>query len=515
MLQSIAGETRPHRPLFQRRVGLRALSWVCAAALLLSLLPLFGLSLFNHACYDDYGFSLRTHAAWRQTGSLLATVAAAAENTRGIRYTWQGTYTSSFVSALQPALFGESLYWLSTAFLLTLLLFSLWFFLRQALLRALGADRDAFRIVYCLTALVMVQFVPDVSEAFFWYNGGVAYTMVWSLMLLRLGSWFAFERSARAGRWLWFALTACLTVLLGGGTYGTLLFAALVDLLLLARAMLIRRKDRIAEAALTLGLLACFAYSASAPGNLVRAATLSGAVSAPKAVAQALYFGTALMGSWCSLAMLALWFAAAWLMRDALRRSSLSFRYPGWVTALGVGLFCAQLAPTLYTGIYLGDGRSMNAYYFTCVLMGGALSLYWMGWGLRRWDAKPRPAAPQDGPAPGLRLTAVCACAALMLAGCLAYKPEGKTYYGPQNTASGSALLSLATGQAQAYDAAMDARDRQFNDAAQTDLILTPVQDVPDAFMSDVTVGVQTEYVQGLYAEYYGKHSVVFQDEQP
>ena len=130
--------------LARRRLSGRALMWLCVAGLLLSLMPLYALSAYNHACYDDFGFSILTHDAWRETGSFRETVRAAVQNTVGIRNTWEGTYTTSFLSALQPALFNEDLYWLTTALLLTFLLFALWFFLRQALVRGLGADRQAF-----------------------------------------------------------------------------------------------------------------------------------------------------------------------------------------------------------------------------------------------------------------------------------------------------------------------------------------------------------------------------------
>ena len=73
--------------------------------------------------------------------------------------------------------------------LLTFLLFAVWFFLRQALVRTLGADRQAFWTAFCAVTFVMVQFVPELSEAFFWFNGGVAYTLLWAVAMVRLGVW--------------------------------------------------------------------------------------------------------------------------------------------------------------------------------------------------------------------------------------------------------------------------------------------------------------------------------------
>ena len=137
-------------PVLQRNISNRALAWLCVAVLLVSLMPLYALSFYNHACYDDFGFSLLTRAAWQETGSVLATVGAAVDNTKGIRNTWEGTYATSFISALQPALFGENLYWVSTLVLLTFFLFALWFFLRQVLVVVLHVDKPTFRMALCI-----------------------------------------------------------------------------------------------------------------------------------------------------------------------------------------------------------------------------------------------------------------------------------------------------------------------------------------------------------------------------
>lgn len=170
----------------KQRLSNRVLVWLCVAALLVSLLPLYALSFYNHACYDDFGFSILTHDAWRDTGSWLETFRAAMANTVEIRQTWEGTYATSFISALQPAVSGEHLYWLTTLVLLSFFLIAVWFFLRQVLGRMLKADKTTFWMAFCSVSFVMIQFVPDLSEAFFWFNGGVAYTLMWSVMILSL-----------------------------------------------------------------------------------------------------------------------------------------------------------------------------------------------------------------------------------------------------------------------------------------------------------------------------------------
>ncbi len=496
----------------------RLVAGLCVLLLVASLAPLYALSFYNHPFYDDFGFSLLTRAAWTSARSLPAVAEAALRNTAGIRNTWEGTYTTSFIGALQPAVFGEGYYWITTFLLLTALLCALWFLLWQALGKGLGCDVPTCVIAFCALAFVIIQFVPDVSEAFFWFNGGTAYTLMWALccfwagLLLKLA-----QAQTKAKTALWFALLAPVTVLMGGAKYSTVLFACLLLFCFTLRAFLLRRPKRLLYLLLALLLLGCLFFSASAPGNAVRAKTLHGGMGAPKAVLQALYFGLALMGNWFSLPLAAAVLLWAGLLLPFLRQSRLGFAHPVWVTALALGLFCAQLAPTLLTGNYLGDGRTVNTYYFSYVLMACLLMVYWLGWGLKRFAKSApseAPAAPPQATAPprGISLRLLSGVLALLVLGCLSCRPEGAESYGPQNMAGGSAALSLWRGEAQAYDRAMDARDALLNDPAQAAITLVPVAPIPKAFMSDALDSQSLEYVLSLYAEYYGKASVTVAD---
>ena len=502
--------------ILKKHISNRVLVWLCVAALLVSLLPLYAISFYNHACYDDFGFSIRTHERWRDTLSAWDTFMAAVENTRIIRHTWEGTYATSFISALQPALMGEHLYWITTAVLLTFFLFSVWFLLHQVLTRLLKADRSTFWMAFCAIAFVMVQFVPELSEAFFWFNGGVAYTMMWSLMSLRMGLWVCFFLAGKKGtKWFSGILLVLVTVMMGGAKYSTVLLAALLDALIVAYGFWKKRRDRFVNLLIFLVLMICFIFSMIAPGNGVRAQTLMGGMSAPKAILQAFYFGLALMGSWFSLPLMVVWAFVAWQLMEALNGCPYRFHHPVWVTILSVCLFCAQLAPTLYTGNYIGDGRTVNTYFYTFVIMSCALVLYWMGWFMRRFESAKVP-FPAIGTSKkdGLRIAAFAVAVVLLVIGCVSYHPEGSLSYGPQNMASGSALRSILNGEAQAFDEAMDARDSALNDPSQPEVILEPVENIPAAFMGDALESDNIDYVLNLYQEYYQKQRVSVAEEE-
>ena len=83
---------------------------LCALALLVSVIPLYAISLYNHPYYDDYGFSAEVHQVWKETGSLTAVLRQAIESAKVTRQDWQGTYTGTLLSNVQPGIFSESLY---------------------------------------------------------------------------------------------------------------------------------------------------------------------------------------------------------------------------------------------------------------------------------------------------------------------------------------------------------------------------------------------------------------------
>ncbi|NLO83839.1 MAG: hypothetical protein GX096_00190 [Clostridiales bacterium] len=501
--------------LRQKTISYRTLSWLCVAVLLLSLTPLYAISFYNHACYDDYGYTIENHKVWQETGSLGEVLKGAADFTVGAHETWDANYTAAFINTMQPSLFGSDMYWISTVVLLTFFLASIWFFLRQVLVKTLHADRTTFWMAFSALAFVMIQFIPDVSEAFFWFNGGVAYTLSWSFVLLRIGTWIGFENCKKKHtKVLVYLLMLLLTVAVGGIKYTPLLLALLGDACLLLYAFAKKRPARWLELALSLLLVGLFIFTATSPANVVRSATLSEGLSAPMAILQSFFFGIALMGNWFSLPLVVVWAMVAWQIAEALHGSPKRFNHPIWITILCLCLFCAQLTPTLYTGNYIGDGRAQNTYFYTFVLMGCALSVYWAGWILRRTEGKTVFPAIGTAKKDGLRIGAFVVAMVLLIVGCVAYHPEGTEGYGPQNMASGSALMSLLTGEAQRYDEQMDEREAILSDPDQTEVEISPLEEIPAVFMGDDLNSNVVDYVLHLYGEYFDKESVRIAEEE-
>lgn len=376
---------------------------------------------------------------------------------------------------------------------------------RQLVRRVMGAGTAEWLILFSLSALVMMQLTPSISEAWFWWNGGMVYLMVWCCLALRTALWLRLEGSRRGSPLCLLAMGA---VKRGGGRRqfrhaAVRLRAGRAAAVLLLPA---EGKEPLGQADLLRSHAGGLCLQHDRPGNAVRGQTLSGGMSAVKAILESFYFGMALMSRYFSPALAALWLAAVLLLKDKLAECPCSFRYPLLAAAVFVCLYCCQLTPTLYTGNYLGDGRAQVLQYYNYVLLSTLLVLYLTGWVLKKKESAPcRRTVSRAGAA----LTAV-----LLVLGMMSFQRPDEAIAGWKNTLTGSTFCSLLNGQAAAFEEQMTRRDAEMNDPSRKTVQLEPAEDIPKAFMGEVLDTDMKDYVLSLYAEYYQKDSVTLQEKE-
>lgn len=489
----------------------RGLLWLSVAALVLGALPLYAISLYNHPYYDDYGFSAQAHQAWRDTGSVGAVLRAAWESALETRQGWQGTYTGTLLSNVQPGIFSEQLYFIGTFVLLTAFIACFLCFFSVVMGR-LGMDRTGRWTLGCLAVTLMIQFMPDAGEAFFWFNGGIGNTFIYSLMALAAA---LMVRLAEAkGRAVGLTAALCvLMVLLGGGSYGGGLLSVCMLAVCLVWMLRVRHPRRWRFAGLAALLLLCFAYSMSAPGNAVRAGVIGYRAPAVKAVLQALYYGVAQMSAYLRPALIAVTLAALPALYGAAKKSPWRFSHPWLVLGLTGALYCTQMTPPLYAIASIGAGRIVNTYFISFVALWFPAVYYLAGFAARRLEAAGRGQLIRPLTARGYgALLAVSLC--LLGMGCLACRPAGEALYGVQNMNGPSAALSILSGEAARYDAEMTLREEALNDPAQPVVTLSPLTAVPDVFMDDLIVPGAEYDVRPSLAAYYGKEAILIAGEE-
>lgn len=414
--------------IFQKRAG-RTAAFILIC-FFVSLIPIFYVSFFNHPSADDYGYSDLVRSALLGGGGFPGAMRAACSEVVDTYFTWQGTFSAVFLFSLQPAVFSPHLYFLSTFLMIGALTGCTVFFYETVLVRWLGCSKSNWIIVSFLTLFATIQFIPDRSEAFYWYNGSVYYTFFYSLALLlaALLIRILLAQSMR-GKIILTVLSCLLSVVIGGGNYTTVFVTTLLYAL---AAVLVLRRKAIGRWCFLIPLpflAASFLISATAPGNAVRAVRLAGRSLSPvQAIGRSLLCAFGYFGQWSALPQVVLFLFLTPLLYRAAQKCRWSFRNPLAVCVLAFCFFACQMTPPLYAMGFAGAGREIDVYYDSYYLLVIFCIFYLCGWMNRNF--------PQNVPADTARkmihdrfASASLACLVLFLAGCCGLGVHGMTSF--------------------------------------------------------------------------------------
>lgn len=476
---------------------------LCAVVLGLSLLPLCGISIYNHPCSDDYNYGLYVSQAVRAGGSLWDVLVAAARETTETYFDWQGTFSAVFLMALQPAAFGERFYILTPYLMVGSLLFSNFFFLKEVCVRRLGMSRSAWVTISCVMGFFMVHFAPSAFEGFFWYNGSVFYTFFHSLMLCALTFLLKFLRVSTSGRKIACGVTAAvLCFFLGAGNYPTALLTWVILLGTFIWTFHARRPRSQRWVTLICLLLetGAFALSVLAPGNSVRQAYFESRPGAVQSVILALGASIQKITQWSTLPLLiALLFLVPLFCRYAAQLS-FQFRWPLAAILASVCVLGILLTPPIYAMGGTGAGRMEDLYYNTFCLLAPGVVFYLCGWVTHHASLK---RAPKQ-----LQVSTSAFLLALIIPFCL----TTFTLKNFKSLTGVSALRSLISQDARAYSAQVDEQLELLEDPNLTDVVLESVTYRPELLMptsvpllSDDPNATANQRV----ATFYGKNSVI------
>ncbi len=488
---------------FDKLLTEKRIAICCAVLFALSLLPVLTIAFYDHPCSDDYSYGLYAAQTVREGGSFRQVLAAAARETKETYFDWQGTFSAVFLMALQPAAFGEEFYAVTPYIMLGSLLFGTFFFCRELLVHQFSMSSWAWVTTSCALGFFMVHFAPDPFEGFFWYNGALFYTFFHGVMLCMLGFLSKFLRARDLAGSLPYALGAgLLSFFLGGGNYPTalltcvLLFAAV----LFAFCKPLGLPQKLGTLLFLLLELTAFAISMLAPGNSVRQAHFENRPGAIRAVLLALGASVRNITEWTTLPfLLALLFLCPLFCRYAAK---LSFRFPLPFAAVGIAvcLLGVLLTPPIYAMGGTGAGRMENLYYDAFCLLAAGVTFYLCGWFTHRpglWKAV-KAAKPAASP-----LLAALVVAFGLSVACL---PDFTSLTGV------SAALSLWCGEAQGYDAQVQAQARLLEDPSATNAVVESLTYRPELLLP-TSVPVLSEDpenpVNQRVAAFYGKSSVV------
>lgn len=481
----------------------RACSRLCIALLIAGAIPLLVAAFYNHPCNDDYTFGLLTKAAWDQTHSLWEVLKAAVEQARITWGNWQGTWAAVVVFALQPAIFGESWYAISTFLLLGALIASVFYFF-HSLLRGLSqpgarASRDLVNVISGVICLVLVQMIPSPVQGFYWWNGASYYVLFFALMLVEVVQLVRIL-SGQAGK-VRVALAALIGCVIAGGNFITALLNAELTVAAFLFALVKKKRGRVALSVVLTAMLAGFIPSILAPGNAVRQAAVGGGLDPLRAIVYSFRQAYQYLDTWftplslCVALMLIPFLCLVPVEKMVPRRLPVL-----WLLALVFCFFASAFTPQLFgMGLGWAELRVVNVWFFLfwilllLVLLAVIQSIRLGALGGRWVTDVPRKIRQFTAAA------AACACVCVALTAVLNRSEE--PYAGI------SALKSLLTGEAQAYHDTHLQRLRIMSGPQETvELPALPCE--PHVlFMDDIRENPDS-WINEDYAAYYGKSAV-------
>lgn len=352
--------------------------------LILLLVPHFRIAIYSAPWYDDYMYGKFVKNFLDQKYSLKSALDGALYCVRTQWYAWQGTFSSIFFMSLSPLVWSENLYFLGPMFLIAILPISVCVLMKVLVRDVMKEDRAFTVTLQCITAAMVVVFIHAPQQGFFWYNAGVHYVGMHSLLLLLVAAWI--KLLTEAGKIsstflvLWTLVGA---VLAGGANFVTTLQGLLIVLSLVALGILLRIRRTILLIPSLLIYTFAFYKNVSAPGNNVRNAILRGSglgMGPLSAVMQSFAEAFRHMGSFTGWRTLAVMVLLAPIIWQAVQKLNFRYRFPGLFLLWSFCLYATGFTPSLYSLGHAGLSRTLNAVKITYQLLLIINEVYWIGW---------------------------------------------------------------------------------------------------------------------------------------
>lgn len=475
---------------------------VCLVALTVILWPLLLLAKYDYPTADDWSFGKYMYRAM-QAGEGLSGVFHAISETLS-QNVWEARFSILILLALQPAAFGEHFYRITPYLMIGSVIVSQLLLIRECiggqekenrlLVLPIGIPMAIFQILYC----------TNPEESFYWYNGSVNYTFVYSLSLILLVLYLEIGicKISKAKRAVFTILACLLAVLVGGNNFSTSV-STMCLLLCLQILFLIYRRDAFRRTWIVtlleiVSVLVCI--TSPLTSNRLNA-NFGGETMNSPLMAIWLSLERTFMNiiSWTNLKVLLMLLVVFPFLWKAVSNMNYAFRFPGLFTALSFGVYSSQATATIYVDGTMGGGRQGAILWYFYVLWMVANVLYWCGWIAKR-DAIAAKAEKADQLV-GKYLLHYSTAAGVLLAAAVLF---GNV----QSTTSYRAYRMWKNGWAQAYGAGWEDRLKVLKDDSVKNPVFTPLNYVELIMYTDLQPEDGYVWVNSACAEYYGKESV-------
>lgn len=462
-------------------------------------LCIIGGGLYVYPQGDDFEYGAYAHQAIEAGYGLQGALGGAAKMVAKSYKIWQGTFSSIFLMALQPGIWGEKYYHLTPLLLIGLLLSALFFFMDSLFRKVCGAKKREVFLLFLLAAFLMTQLVPAQVSAFYWWNGAIHYTGAIAFLLYMVS--FVIRAAGGTSKKKFYITAACVAaVMVGGGNLVTALIGSVLVIYALIAVGISKRRELL-KYILTPGmaLASAFIINIAAPGNWIRQGN-SGEIieygvigSIIKSFEVCTEYA---LGEWIDIFWILMVLSAMPLLSKIASRFRFSYPLPGIVSLAAFCMLSAMYTPQLYAIGEWDTGRIQNIIYDMFIIETLVLEFYWLGWIQKQnalsWDI-------------GMTWKWYAACSA---AGMAAFVLTAAA--DPESMTSSAVLAAVSNGEAQEYADAIQENIRKIKRSPDDELIqIQEPPQKPEIFKSN-----EIETWRYGTAAYYGKNKIRYYGEE-
>ena len=370
---------------------LKKYRWISSIVFLLSLIPIIIISGCVYPQADDFAFSQRTYHIWNSTHSVLSVFLESIRVSYNYWWEWQGSYTSCFLMALQPGIFGEKIYHIVPFILIGLLWISL-FCLNKSILKKLNVSKDIYLIATNIETFVIYENIVDQAEAFFWYNSGIHYMGLLSIELL----YYAYiieiagKKCSFKKKFILQVGACVLAVIVAGGNNLTVLSALIINIsiiVLLTFSRINRKESFFGNLVMwipsSIMMIIGGTLNILSVGNGVRLEYVGGTKhSVISTILLAFENGFYYSFKWFDylivLYCICVVVLGYWVIsKKSIKLDTFSIKIPVLVSIYGYCLISAMFAPEIYTFGFVGTRRTLNVIFVFYVLTLGVGIYIW------------------------------------------------------------------------------------------------------------------------------------------
>ncbi len=497
---------------------------------IVSLIPLYLIGGYAHPSVDDYYYGVETSRAWAETHSVLAVFRTSFSEMIRTYNEWQGNFAAVFLMQLQPAIFGEEYYVIAPLLLISTFAVSTIFFYHTMLTNLFRAVKYTSLIISLCITFVSLQLTHTPSDSFCWYNGAIYYTFFHSLMLLLFSLmarlWTSPARSHSLTRRIPSVLfCSLLSFAIEGGNFPTALLTAILLILVLTFSIYccIKKHNKptfslsACYALISIFFFVAFILSLTAPGNVIRQASVGGNTGLVKTFLFTFAYGGYSLSNLLSAPCIMLFCFLTPSLYSVAKKMPWTFRHPFLVFIFTFCLYCSLGTPVFFAQDLRMPYRIMNIIYFSGYSLITFNLLYVLGWLEKIYHESKLLTACEAYINRLLSdkrklLLAFCSCLMIFAVTCVGQIEVTETSQGNASfsnlPASASAVYSILTGEAASYDRELNERAEYLSSTEETHVCITPLNVQPELiFHTDITED-PTHWKNAHLASYYGKEAV-------